>query len=86
VCKDFQKELPMPKLLPQPTDQYRSRKLYLHNYGNYVYNNKTMHCFVWDELTAAKTSDDVASAWYYRLLKYKDEYEHVSPCHVPNKQ
>jgi hypothetical protein len=77
VCKDFQKELPMPKLLPQPTDQYRSRKLYLHNFGNYIANTKTMHFFVWDEWTAAKTSDDVASVLYHRLKMYEDQYEHV---------
>lgn len=77
VCKDFQKELPMPKFLPAPPDLYRSRKLYLHNFGNFLFNDALMFCILWDEWTAGKTADDVASAWYYRLMKYKGKYDHV---------
>jgi hypothetical protein len=85
VCKDFQKELPMPKLMPQPTDQYRRRKLYLHNFGNWIANSGIMHCFLWDEWVAAKTSDDVASVWWHRLKMYKamdKDYEHVHSVNI----
>ncbi len=49
--KDMQKELPLPTLNPQPSNYYRSRKLYIHNYGFYLCNNGRMYCYVWNEYT-----------------------------------
>jgi len=49
IIKDMQKQLPLPKFNQQPTDYYRKRKLYVNNFGVYVVNTQTMHCYLWNE-------------------------------------
>jgi hypothetical protein len=70
VVKDMQKELPIPKLIPQPTDYYRIAKLKLHNFGIFNCNDSSMDCFLWSEYDGKKTADEIITATYIYLKQY----------------
>lgn len=57
----MQKQLPFPRLLPQPTEQYRAKQLYLNNFGVYLASKSKMNCFTWSEYDGTKQSDEICS-------------------------
>ena len=68
----MQKSLEIPEFREQPPEQYRSRQFYLNNLGIYHCNTQTMNCFLWDEYTAHKESDDICSTLYLFLQDKMD--------------
>lgn len=73
LVKDMQKELGLPELQQdQPPEMYRARQIHLYNLGVYNCCDEQMYCYVWDEFTAKRTTDDVISALWLHLQKYVD--------------
>ena len=70
VVRDLQKQLPLPKFNPQPTDYYRKRKLYITNFGFYICNTQKMHSYVWNEYDGRKTADEIVSC----MWKFAEEH------------
>lgn len=77
LVKDMQKQLPLPKLLPQPTQQYRSRQLYMHNFGIYFSSQRQMHCYTWTEYDGKKESDEICSVLWKSLQSICDPNLHL---------
>lgn len=77
IVKDMQKQLPLPKLLPQPTQQYRSRQLYMNNFGIYFSTNKDMHCYTWTEYDGSRGSDEICSVLWSALQNIADPELHL---------
>lgn len=61
IVKDMQKQLPLPRLQPQPTEQYRAKQLFLNNFGVYFASKSKMHCYTWTEYDGRKQSDEFCS-------------------------
>lgn len=70
ICMDLQQILPCPKLNNQKA--YYKKKISLYNFCVYDLNLKKANCFLWDETTAQKGSNEINSCLYKWFQENKD--------------
>ena len=62
ICMDLQQILPCPRLKNQKA--YYKKKISLYDFCIYDLNLKKANCFLWDETTAQKGSNEINSCLY----------------------
>ncbi|KAG8303535.1 hypothetical protein J6590_108456 [Homalodisca vitripennis] len=75
LSRDLQKALPFPKLTV--SDAYYRRNMYCYNLGVHDLANNNAAMYVWDECTASRGSQEIASAILKHLSLHVSNQNHI---------